>query len=128
MQAAPSSLSAEHRDFYQRFQSFWADPSGARVAELIAPDATIHFTGLGTFSGADYVDVMTNILASMVELKVTPQDCAGDGERLYIFWKASARIGGETKSYLGVDRFRIAKGMAIEEHIIFDPTVLQTAN
>ena len=24
-------------DFYERFKSFWAAPSGARVAELIAP-------------------------------------------------------------------------------------------
>jgi hypothetical protein len=122
------ALTPEHRDFYERFKSFWAAPSGPRVAELIAPDATIHFTGAGTFSGAAYIDVMTQMLAAMVELKVTPLDCAGNGERLYIAWETSAMIGGERRTYLGVDRFRIRNGMAIEEHVIFDSAVLQPAN
>ncbi len=117
----------EHQDFFDRFKSFWADPSGPRVAEIIAPDATIHFSGQGTFSGAEYVEVMAGVLDSMDELKVTPVDCAGDGDRLYIFWKSSAKIDGQQKEWLGVDRFRLANGMAIEEHVIFDPTMLQPA-
>ena len=115
-----TSISPEHRDFYERFQSFWAAPSGARVAELIAPHATIHFTGAGSFSGADYVNVMQGMLDAMEGLKVTPLDCAGDGDRLYIFWETSAVIAGTTRTYKGIDRFRIADGMAIEEHVIFD--------
>lgn len=122
---ASTSLSSEHRDFYKRFKSFWAAPTGARVAELIAPDATIHFAGAGTFSGSDYVNAMDGMLASFVELKVTPLDCAGDGDRLYIFWESSAVIGGAPRSWKGVDRFRLADGMAIEEHVIFDSAVLQ---
>lgn len=120
-----ATLTAEHRDFYERFKSFWADPTGPRVAEIIAPDAIIHFSGQGTFSGTEYIEVMAGILESMDGLKVTPVDCAGDGERLYIFWNSSANFDGERREWHGVDRFRIAGGMAIEEHIIFDPTVLQ---
>ena len=119
------SLTPEHQDFYERFKSFWAAPTGPRVAELIAPDATIHFTGVGTFSGAEYVDVMSNILDSMVDMTVTPLDCAGNGDRLYIAWESSASINGERRTYLGVDRFLIKDGMAIEEHVIFDSAVLQ---
>ena len=119
-----SQLSDEHRDFFQRFQSFWADPSGPRVAEIIAPDATITFTGQGTFSGKEYVEVMAGLLDAMEGLEVTPLDCAGNGERLYIYWRTSALIGGERREYNGVDRFRIKNGMAIEEHVVFDPTVL----
>ena len=121
-------LTPEHLDFYERFKSFWAAPSGPRVAELIARDATIHFTGAGTFSGADYIDVMAGMLGAMVEFKVTPRDCAGDGDRLYIFWEASALIDNATRTWVGVDRMRIADGMAIEEHVIFDSAVLQPAN
>ena len=123
--APAGGLSREHQDFYRRFQSFWAAPSGPRVAELIAPEATIHFSGVGTFSGADYIGVMAGILDSMAEFTVTPRDCAGDGDRLYIFWEASAAIGGATWTWAGVDRMRIANGMAIEEHVIFDSAVLQ---
>lgn len=123
-----TSLTAEHRDFYERFKSFWAAPSGPRVAELIASNATIHFSGAGTFSGLEYIDAMQGMLDSMVDLKVTPIDCAGDGERLYIFWKASTVIDGNLIEYLGVDRFNIVNGMAIEEHVIFDSALLQPAN
>jgi hypothetical protein len=120
-----SSLTAEHRDFYERFTSFWAAPAGSRVPELIAPDATIHFTGAGTFSGADYVDVMAGMLAAMADMTVTPLDCAGNGDMLYIAWETSAVIHGSRRTYLGVDRFRIKDGMAIEEQVIFDSAVLQ---
>lgn len=128
MSDTSDALTAEHRDFYERFRSFWAAPSGARVAELIAPDATIHFSGAGTFSGADYVNVMAGMLETMVDLKVTPLDCAGNGDRLYIAWETSAVIGGTRRTYLGVDRFLIRDGMAIEEYVIFDTAVLQSAS
>lgn len=120
-----ASLTPEHQDFFERFKSFWAAPSGPRVAELIAPDATIHFTGAGTFSGAEYVNVMAEMLAATVDLTVTPLDCAGNGDRLYIAWETSASINGERRTYMGVDRFLIKDGMAIEEYVIFDSAVLQ---
>lgn len=120
-----ASLTPEHQDFFERFKSFWAVPSGPRVAELIAPDAKIHFTGAGTFSGTEYIDVMANMLASMVDMTVKPLDCAGNGDRLYISWESSAVIDGTPRTWLGVDRFRIKNGMAIEEHVIFDSAVLQ---
>jgi hypothetical protein len=40
MTDALDALSPEHRDFFERFKSFWVAPAGPRVAELIAPDAT----------------------------------------------------------------------------------------
>lgn len=128
MTAAPMpQLTPEHADFYARFQSFWAAPSGPRVAELIAPHAVIHFSGVGSFSGREYIDVMAGTLAAMEAFTVTPLDCAGSGDLLYIFWQASARIGGETRTWNGIDRMRIVDGMAVEEHVVFDSAVLQPA-
>ena len=125
--AQAAAVSPEHRDFYERFQSFWSAPTGARVAELIAPEAVVHFSGAGTFSGAEYITAMQGMLDSLDGLAVTPLDCAGDGERLYIFWESSAVIDGSRRAWKGVDRFRLADGMAIEEHVIFDSAVLQPA-
>lgn len=121
-----SALTPEHRDFFERFQSFWSAPSGARVAELIAPDATVHFTGAGMFSGDEYIGAMQGMLDAMPGLTVTPLDCAGNGDRLYISWQASAMIEGSRRTWLGVDRFRLADGLAIEEQVIFDSAVLQS--
>ncbi len=125
--ASQKGLTSTHQDFYDRFKSFWAAPSGARVAELIAPDATVHFTGAGTFSGADYVNVMQGMLDQMVDVTVTPLDWAGNGDRIYISWESSAVIDGTRRTWMGVDRFRLANGMAIEEHVIFDSAALLPA-
>jgi predicted SnoaL-like aldol condensation-catalyzing enzyme len=122
---AASSLSPEHLDFYERFRSFWAAPTGARVAEIIRPDAQIHFTGAGTFSGADYIGFMQGMLDSNPDMNVRAIDCAGDGERLYIFWETRNVIQGKPVTFIGVDRFRLQQGMAIEEHVIFDSAALQ---
>ncbi len=118
------NLSLEHKDFYERFKSFWAAPSGSRVPELIAPDANIHFTGAGFMSGTEYAEWMAETLPEMEDMTVTPLDCAGNGEMLYISWETSAIIHGERRVYRGVDRFRIKGGMAVEEHVIFDSAVL----
>jgi predicted SnoaL-like aldol condensation-catalyzing enzyme len=122
---ANSTLTPEHHDFYERFKSFWAAPSGPRVAEIIAADATIHFTGQAPMSGAAYVDYMAGMLAAFPGMTVTPLDCAGHGDMLYIAWETASAIHGKQRKFLGVDRFRIVNGMAVEEHVIFDSAVLQ---
>lgn len=120
-----TSLTPEHLTFFERFKSFWAAPSGARVAELIVADARIHFTGQPPMSGADYIGYMDAMIAAFPGMTVTPLDCAGIGEMLYIAWETSSEIHGKQRKFLGVDRFRIVDGMAVEEHIIFDSAVLQ---
>jgi predicted SnoaL-like aldol condensation-catalyzing enzyme len=122
---ADTSLTPEQRDFYERFKSFWAAPSGQRVAEIISADAKIHFTGNPTVSGADYIDYMNGMLATFPGMTVTPLDCAGNDDMLYIAWETSSIVHGKQRTFLGVDRFRIVDGMAVEEHIVFDSAVLQ---
>lgn len=129
MQTEPAPyLAPEHREFFERFKSFWAAPSGARVAELIAPEAVISFTGAGTFSGAEYVGLMQQMLDSFDEISVIPLDCAGNGDRLYISWETTSVQNGVRRTYMGVDRFRLANGMAIEEQVIFDSAALQSVS
>ena len=120
-----TSLTPEQLDFYERFKSFWAAPSGARVAEIISADAKIHFTGNPSMSGSDYIDYMDGMLAAFPGMTVTPLDCAGHGDMLYIAWETESVIHGKPRKFLGVDRFRIVDGMAVEEHIVFDSAVLQ---
>lgn len=120
-----TSLTPEHLDFYERFKSFWSAPTGPRVAEIIAPDAKIHFTGGATMSGTAYIDYMTGMLATFPGMTVTPLDCAGNGDMLYIAWETSSVIHGKQRKFLGVDRFRIVNRMAVEEHVVFDSAVLQ---
>lgn len=114
-----------HRQFYEWFQSFWAAPSGSAVAAKFAPDAQIHFTGVGTLSGQSYADWMENLLAAQPDLVVTPIDYAGAGNIVYIYWKAASTIDGVRRNWYGVDRFRLEQGLVVEEHVIFDSAMLR---
>ena len=95
------------------------------MAEKFAPDAKIHFTGVGTMSGAAYVEWMEDVLAQQPDLVVTPVDYAGSGDLVYIFWRAASTIGSAHRKWYGVDRFRLENGMVVEEHVIFDSASLQ---
>jgi predicted SnoaL-like aldol condensation-catalyzing enzyme len=121
------TISGEHRRFYEWFRSFWATPSGAKVAEKFLPHAQIHFTGAGTMSGASYADWIANLLASQPDLVVTPVDYAASGDLIYIFWTAASTIDGVRHKWHGVDRFRLENGMVVEEHVIFDSAALRSA-
>jgi predicted SnoaL-like aldol condensation-catalyzing enzyme len=122
---AHACLSPEHADFYERFKKFWAAPSGPRVAEIIAPDAVIHFTGQPAMSGTDYAGYMGGMLAAFPDMTVKPLDCAGNGDLLYIAWETTSWIHGSRRTFLGIDRFRIVDRMAVEEHVVFDSAVLR---
>lgn len=117
-------LSEEKQDFLRRFESFWSKPSGARIRELFAPDAQVHFAGQGTVSGEEYVGLMDAILSGVDSIEVDVMDYAERGDRLFIFWSATNSVGGKQTTWHGVDRFRIENGMAVEEQVIFDTAVL----
>jgi predicted SnoaL-like aldol condensation-catalyzing enzyme len=120
-----TNRSREHREFYEWFQSFWAAPSGAAIANKFAPHARIHFTGVGTMSGTEYVGWMENLLVQQPDVVVTPVDYAGSGDMVYIFWRATSTINGVQRKWYGVDRFRLENGLVVEEHVIFDSAALQ---
>lgn len=68
---------------------------------------------------------MDGMLAFFPGMKVTPLDCAGSGNMLYIVWETSSIIHGKPRKFLGVDRSRIVNGIAVEEYVVFDSAVLQ---
>ena len=67
---------------------------------------------------------MDGMLAAFPGMTVKPLDCAGNGDMLYIAWETSSVIHGKPRTFLGVDRFRIVNGMAVEENVVFDSAVL----
>lgn len=121
---APEEPSEEMQDFLRRFRSFWANPSGARIRELLVPDAQVHFAGQGLVSGEGYVELMDALLEGVESIRVEVMDYAQRGDRLFLYWKATRLAGGKQVEWHGVDRFRIEDGMAVEEQVIFDTGVL----
>ena len=123
---AADDRAADHQAFWEWFKTFWAEPSGERVAERFLADSRIHFTGIGTITGDEYIGIMDGLLAAQPELEVTPVDYAGSGDIVYIHWRATSTIDGARRVWYGVDRFRLNdEGMVVEEHVIFDSALLE---
>lgn len=114
-------------DFVERFKAFWAAPDGARVPDLIAPDAVVHWPGTEPMSGATYPAHMDAMLKLVPGMTLTVVDHARADDLLFIFWRAQVTIGERSLDWTGVDRFRLRNGRAIEEFITFDTQPLREA-
>lgn len=111
--------------FVERFKSFWAAPSGARLPELIADDATITWPGAAPMNRAAYIAHIDGVLALMPGMKIEVRSHAQQGEDVFIAWRGHVAINDKVHHLTGVDRFRVKNGIAIEEDVTFDRAAFQ---
>jgi steroid delta-isomerase-like uncharacterized protein len=114
-------------DFIERFKAFWAAPGGAKVPDLIAPDAVVHWPGSEPMSGAAYPAHMDAMLKLVPGMTLEVVDHAQADDVLFIFWRAQVAVDDRKLDWTGVDRFRLRNGRAIEEFITFDTQPLRDA-
>lgn len=118
-------VESSRNDFAARFASFWTAPSGSRLAELFRSDAVIHWPGAPPMSVGSYVAHMDAMLAAWPDLQVDVSEFATRDAVVFISWEARATVQGRPLQWMGVDRFRLRAGMAIEEHVVFDRLALR---
>lgn len=110
----------------ENFARLWSTKDASIVREIVAADAVAHWSGAGTFSGADYPErmriLMQELLPDVVNV-VTGH--ATDGKYVFISWHARATVGGEPVEWDGIDRFRLRGELADEVYAIFDTGPLQ---
>jgi steroid delta-isomerase-like uncharacterized protein len=114
-------------EFVERFKAFWAAPSGAKVPDLIVPEATVYWPGVAPLTGKTFPAHMDAMLKLVPDMKLDVVDYALTGDLLFILWRARAVVGTHTLSFDGIDRFRLKNGRAIEEVISFDTQPLREA-
>lgn len=106
--------------FAERFISFWAAPSGARLAELFCREAVIRWPGEPQMSLTAYMTHMDAMLTALPDLRIKVEDHAGRRDVVFISWRAQASFDAHLRQWTGIDKFRLRNDLAVEEDVVFD--------
>jgi hypothetical protein len=94
---------------------------GAALQRLFREDGCWWSAGRAEPVLRDAIPVWLDALAALLpDAKVDVETWAGDDTLVFLEWKASARLGGESIAIGGVDRFDLAAGLALHARSYFD--------
>ena len=109
------------RDLLQKFRHLWDVRDPQLIADIVAPEAHSHWSGLGPVAGADYPAQWQSLVEMPDEVEHVVTGHAATDPYLYISWHVTLRFGEEVVEYDGVDRFTITDGpRASEVYVVFD--------
>jgi hypothetical protein len=97
------------------------------VREIVSPTATAHWSGIGTFTGEEYVERMTQTMALTPDIENEVTGYAINDDLVFISWRAHGAFLGQPLEWHGINRFRLVGTHAEEIHAIFDTAPLRDA-
>jgi hypothetical protein len=122
-----SASIAAVESFVDGWTRFWADPTDSeKVRELISSDVGLHWPGVGEpLHGPDaYLSQLAAAVERVPDLRLSAIDYAHRGELLILAWEGHGTIGGQSRRWSGVDRFRLRDARTVETTVIFDTRAL----
>lgn len=114
-------------EFVARFASVWAEPRPERFPPLLQPDAVTQWPGVGEVRADEYPAHIERILGLFPDLRLEVVDHGATADGVMIAWRAHATVGGEPRSWSGVDRFVLRDGRVQGGEITFDTAVVADA-
>jgi steroid delta-isomerase-like uncharacterized protein len=123
----PTCEEAPARALVANFERLWKTRDPEIVREIVSPTATAHWSGVGAFSGSEYVERMTQTMALTPDIENEVTGYAINNDLVFISWRAHGIIFGQPIEWHGIDRFRLAGAHAEEIHAIFDTAPLRDA-
>ena len=126
VKAAPEEdAEREASDFVERFSRAHKERTGAALAALFHPDATIAYpTQADALDPHAVREFWDNGRLLLPDLDVRTVSWASRGADVFIEWEASATVAGEVVTWRGADRFTVRNGLAVSEGNYWDTRVL----
>ncbi|MEV0648456.1 nuclear transport factor 2 family protein [Phytomonospora sp. NPDC050363] len=121
---------SHHDDFLADWRTFWADPSPERAGALAHPDLVMSFPGqTEQIVGVDgWRERVAGLLARFPDLRLEPTRAASNDEGyMFISWRAAVTLGGELRTFEGVDRMLLVDGLVKETLVAFDTSIFAGA-
>ena len=113
--------------FVSEFARVWAAPRPELFPPLLQPDAVTRWPGVGEVRADQYPEHIERILGLFPDLSLEVVDHAATAEGVMIAWRARATVGGEARSWTGVDRFVLRDGRVAGGEITFDTAIVAEA-
>ena len=118
--AESQSSKAAAEAMLANFKRLWDSLNPEIVKEMVAPDATAFWSGVGEFRGSDYPEQMQQTMAAVPDAKMEVVDHAIEMPYLFISWILRGTFAGEAVEINGIDRFRLRGELADNVWAIFD--------
>jgi ketosteroid isomerase-like protein len=108
-------------DFVARFSEYWARPSVAGLAELLADDVVLRQPLSRPMHGlAAAQRGFATTFRRLPDLRATVEGWSATGERVFVEFRLRATLAGRPLEWPVVDRFTLRDGKAIERVSYFD--------
>jgi steroid delta-isomerase-like uncharacterized protein len=107
------------------FQRFWRTKDPQQVADVLADDAVITWSGLPAVSGRDYPALLRNTSTVLIpDMSVETVSHAQAVDEVFIRWRASGTVNGRFREWTGVDHIRFRGGEVIRIDAVYDTAEL----
>jgi steroid delta-isomerase-like uncharacterized protein len=125
--APPSNRQDAAHALVRNFERLWKTRDPEIVREIVAPTAVAHWSGLGSFGGAEYVERIAQVMALAPDVENEVTGYAINDDLVFISWRAHGSMFGAPIERHGIDRFRLDGTLAQEVYAIFDTAPLRDA-
>ena len=113
---------AQYIDIFLRF---WESKDPQQVAEILADDAVIEWSGLPQVSGRDYPNLLRQTSTVVIpDMAIETLSYAHSVDEVFIRWRASGTVNGRVREWTGVDHIRFRGDKVIRIDAIFDTAAL----
>lgn len=122
-------MTQHHQDFVESWAAFWAAPDPAEIDSLSGVDIEMKWPGQDQpIRGLEaWRERVTGMLQRFPDLTLTVTSSAGEGDVVFISWRADTTIDGHARSWEGIDRMRMRDGVVADSLVVFDRTGLIAA-
>ena len=113
---------AQYVDIFQRF---WVSKDPQQVADILADDAVIEWSGLPEISGRDYPNLLRQTSTVFIpDMAIHTLSYAHTSDEVFIRWRASGTVNGRVREWTGVDHICFRGNKVIRIDAIFDTAAL----
>jgi hypothetical protein len=111
--------------YVELFQRFWQTKDPQQVADILADDAIVEWSGLPEVSGRDYPDLLRQTSTVLIpDMAIETVSYAHASDEVFIRWRASGTVKGRFRAWTGVDHVRFSGQKVIRIDAIFDTAAL----
>lgn len=110
------------------FRRFWQTKDPQEVADILAPDARISWSGLPEVAGRDYPALLRRTSTELIpDMLIETVGHAHTDNEVFIRWRASGTINGVFREWTGVDHIHFSGTEVSSIAAIFDTAALSAS-
>jgi hypothetical protein len=110
------------------FQRFWQTKDPCEVADILAHDARVPWSGLPEVAGPDYPELLRRTSTELIpDMAIETISHAHADNEVFIRWRAPGTVNGVFRQWTGVDHVLFSANEVTRIDAIFDTAALSAS-